>query len=32
VRNLAVGLWIAVMGVVLARAIQRQRAEEGVTA
>jgi hypothetical protein len=29
VRNAAIGLWIAVMGVVLARAVHRQRAEEG---
>jgi hypothetical protein len=28
VRNVAIGLWIAVMGVVLGRAIHRQRAEE----
>lgn len=32
VRNVAVGLWIAVMGVVLGQAIHRQRAEEGVAA
>jgi hypothetical protein len=30
VRNLAIGLWIVVMGVVLARAIGRQRAEDEV--
>jgi hypothetical protein len=29
VRNVAVGLWIVVMGVVLAQAIHRQRGEEG---
>jgi hypothetical protein len=28
VRNIAVGLWITVMGVVLGRAIHRQRAEQ----
>jgi hypothetical protein len=32
VRNVAVGLWILVMGVVLARAIHRQRAEDEATA
>jgi undecaprenyl pyrophosphate phosphatase UppP len=32
VRNVAVGLWIAVMGVVLGRQIRRQRAEERVAA
>ena len=32
VRNVAVGLWIAVMGVVLGQAIHRQRAEEEATA
>jgi hypothetical protein len=32
VRNAAVGLWIAVMGVALGQAIQRQRAEEAVSA
>jgi hypothetical protein len=30
VRNVAIGLWIAVMGLVLGRAIQRQRAAERV--
>jgi hypothetical protein len=28
VRNIAIGVWIVVMAVVLARAISRQRAEE----
>jgi hypothetical protein len=32
VRNVAIGLWIVVMGVVLGRAISRQRAEEESTA
>jgi hypothetical protein len=32
VRNIAVGVWIAVMGVVLGRAIRRQRREEGLAA
>lgn len=32
VRNVAVGLWIAVMGVVLGRTIHRQRSEEAVSA
>jgi hypothetical protein len=32
VRNVAIALWIAVMGVVLGRAIYRQRDEEGATA
>jgi hypothetical protein len=32
VRNAAIGLWIVVMGVVLGRAIRRQRHEEQVTA
>jgi hypothetical protein len=32
VRNVAVGLWIVVMGVVLGRQIRRQRAEERVAA
>jgi hypothetical protein len=32
VRNFAVGLWIAVMGVVLGRAVQRQRAEHEAVA
>jgi hypothetical protein len=32
VRNVAIGLWIAVMGVVLGRAIYRQRAEETAAA
>jgi len=31
-RNAAVGLWIVVMGIVLGRLIQRQRAAEGVAA
>jgi hypothetical protein len=31
-RNVAVGLWIAVMGVVLGQAIYRQRDAEGVAA
>jgi hypothetical protein len=31
-RNVAVGLWIVVMGVVLARQVLRQRAEESLTA
>jgi hypothetical protein len=32
VRNLAIGLWIVVMAAVLAQAIKRQRAEDGVSA
>lgn len=32
VRNVAIGVWIVVMGVVLGRAIQRQRAEDGAAA
>jgi hypothetical protein len=32
VRNFAIGLWIVVMGVVLGRAIHRQRADEAVAA
>jgi hypothetical protein len=32
VRNVAIGLWIAVMGVVLGRAIQRQRSEQQAAA
>jgi hypothetical protein len=32
VRNIAVGLWIVVMGLVLARRVRRQRAEEPVAA
>ena len=32
VRNAAVGLWLVVMGVVLARTVLRQRAEEGAPA
>jgi hypothetical protein len=32
VRNAAIGLWIAVMGVVLGQAIHRQWAEEGLAA
>jgi hypothetical protein len=28
VRNIAIGLWIVVMGVVLGQAIKRQRAED----
>src|SRR4029434_9912724 len=32
VRNVAIGLWIAVMGVVLGQAIYRQRAAEAVAA
>jgi hypothetical protein len=32
IRNIAIGLWIAVMGVVLGQAIHRQRREEAVAA
>jgi hypothetical protein len=32
VRNIAVGLWIVVMGVVLGRTIHRQRNQEGLAA
>jgi hypothetical protein len=32
VRNIAIGLWIAVMGVVLGLAIRRQKIEEGIPA
>jgi len=32
VRNVAIGLWVVVMGIVLARAIRRERVEEGIAA
>ena len=32
VRNIAIGLWIVVMGIVLGQAIHRERGEEGLAA